>query len=330
LIGPSLLPHPSDENLEQRLVWPRDWIAAIAVNWNTLDLNLLVIFDAVMQEKNLTRAGRRIGMSQPAVSHALARLRHMLKDELFVRTPEGMRPTPRAERMFEPIHAALQELQVTLEEDEFDASRASRTFTIVSNNYASRAVVPALARRVAALAPSVVLDVRPTGMLHVLDQLDGGSVELALSTLTEGGDRFKCVGLLEDDYVAVLASDHPIAAEAALSIEHLASLPQIDITSSGDNTHFVDEALAERGFARIVSAKVPLHSLSSMLIGSRALAVVPRRVAADFVAKSQLIMRPLPFASPRISLSMIWHRRLDNHAAHRWLRATLRATVAGT
>src|SRR5580692_11652612 len=162
---------------------------------NAFDLNLLVIFDAVMQAKTLTRAGQRLGMSQPAVSHALARLRHMLKDDLFVRTPEGMRPTPRAERTAGPIRAALQELQVTLESDEFDASRASRNFTIAANNYGARAVIPALARRIARLAPSVVLDVRPLGMLHVLDQLDSGAVELALSALTDGGDRFKCVGL---------------------------------------------------------------------------------------------------------------------------------------
>src|ERR1700721_4613676 len=97
---------------------------------NAFDLNLLVIFDAIMQAKTLTRAGQRLGMSQPAVSHALARLRHMLKDDLFVRTPEGMLPTPRAERMAGPVRAALQELQVTLESDEFDASQASRGFPI--------------------------------------------------------------------------------------------------------------------------------------------------------------------------------------------------------
>jgi DNA-binding transcriptional LysR family regulator len=295
--------------------------------WNAFDLNLLVIFDAVVQEKTLTRAGQRLGMSQPAVSHALARLRHMLKDELFVRTPDGMRPTPRAERMIEPVRAALQELQVTLEADEFDAAQSSRSFTIAANNYAARAVVPALARTVASLAPSVVLDVRPTGMLHVLDQLDGGEVELALSTLTDGGDRFKCVGLLEDEYVAILSKDHPMAAEPELSIEVFANLPQIDITSSGEDAHFIDDALADRGLARLLTTKVPLHSLILMLIGSKAVAVVPRRVAADLVAICPLIMRPLPFPSPRVTLSMIWHRRLDNHPAHRWLRGTLRASV---
>jgi DNA-binding transcriptional LysR family regulator len=140
------------------------------MNWNTFDLNLLVVFDAVMQEKNLTRAGRRMGMSQPAVSHALARLRFMLKNELFVRTPEGMRPTPRAERIAEPVRAALQELQVTLEADEFVPAESSREFTIAANNYAARAVIPALVHHVAKLVPSVVLDVRPVGRLDVLDQ----------------------------------------------------------------------------------------------------------------------------------------------------------------
>ncbi len=299
------------------------------MSWNAFDLNLLVVFNAVAQERNFTRAGQRLRISQPAVSHALARLRYALKDELFVRTPEGMQPTPRAERMAGPVRAALRELQVTVEPDEFDASQTSRSYTIAANNYAARAVIPALARRMAKLAPSTVLEVRPIGALHVLDQLDSGGVELAVTTLTEGGDRFKCVGLLNDEYVTLLSADSPVAAEPELSIEAFAALPHITITSSGDDTHFIDDALADRGLARLVSAKVPLHSLILMLIGSEALAVVPRRVAADLVAICPLTMRPLPFPSPGISLSMIWHRRLDNHPAHRWLRGTLRAMTAG-
>jgi DNA-binding transcriptional LysR family regulator len=298
--------------------------------WNAFDLNLLVVFDAVEQEKNLTRAGLRLGMSQPAVSHALARLRHLLKDELFVRTPSGMNPTPRAERMVGPIRAALQELQVTLEADEFDAEQASNTFTVAVNNYAARAVVPALAHRISQLAPSVVLEVRPIGMLHVLDQLDGGGVQLALTTLTDGGDRFKCVGLLDDEYVVVLANNHAEARAPELSLERFAALPHIAITSSGDDTNFIDDALAEHGLSRFIPAKVPLHSLVPVLVNSGALAVMPRRAAADLVAMCPLVMRPLPFPSPRVGLSMIWHRRLDNHPAHRWLRGTLRSSVIGT
>jgi DNA-binding transcriptional LysR family regulator len=298
------------------------------MNWNSFDLNLLIVFDAAMQERNLTRAGRRLGMSQPAVSHALARLRHALKDDLFVRTPDGMRPTPRAERMLGPVRAALQELQVTLGADEFDPSASPREFSIAANNYAARAVIPPFVKRVAKDAPSVVLDVRPIGMLDVLDQIDNGSVELALNSLVEGGDRFKCVGLLEDEYAVILWKEQPGAAEYALSLEHFAALPHIGITSGGDDAHFIDDALAEHGLARLISAKVPLHALVSVLVGSQAIAVLPRRVAADLAAHSPLAVKALPFASPRITLSMIWHRRLDNHPAHRWLRSTLRATLS--
>jgi DNA-binding transcriptional LysR family regulator len=261
------------------------------------------------------------------VSHALARLRHALKDDLFVRSPDGMRPTPRAERMVGPVRAALQELQVTLEADEFDPSGSSREFAIAANNYAARAVIPTLVHRVAKVAPSVVLDVRPIGLLNVLDQLDNGVVELALSSLVEGGDRFKCVGLLDDEYAVVLSNDHPDVA-TELSLEQLSALPHISITSSGDDAQFIDDALAEQGFARLISAKVPLHTLVSTLVGSRAVAVLPRRVAMDLAAFAPLTIKPLPFATPRIALSMIWHRRLDNHPAHRWLRTMLRSTVA--
>jgi DNA-binding transcriptional LysR family regulator len=243
-------------------------------------------------------------------------------DDLFVRTPDGMSPTPRAERMAGPARAALHELQVTLEADEFDAPQASRDFIVAVNNCAARAVVPALVRRIAKLAPSVVLDVRPLGQRNVLDQL-------ALTTLIDGGDRFKCVGLLDDEYAVIVSNDHPMAANLELSIEDFAALPHIDVTSSGDDTHFVDDVLAEHGLTRVVVAKLPLHSLVSVLVGSRALAVVPRRVAADLVAVCPLAMLPLPIPSPRVSLSMIWHRRLDNHPAHRWLRGTLRDAVTG-
>jgi DNA-binding transcriptional LysR family regulator len=300
------------------------------MSWNAFDLNLLVVFDAVQQEKNLTRAGARLGMSQPAVSHALARLRHSLKDELFVRTPSGMRSTPRAERMEAPIRAALQELQVTLEADEFDASQASNTFTIAANNYAARAVIPALACRMAKLAPSAMLEVRPIGMLNVLDQLESGGVQLALTALIDGSDRFKCAGLLDDEYVVIFSSDHAAAADPDLSIERFAALPHIVITSSGDDTNFIDDALAERGLARFIPVKLPLHSLVPVLISSGALAVMPRRAAADLVAVCPLTIRPLPFPSPRVGLSMIWHRRLDNLPAHRWLRGTLRDAVTAT
>jgi DNA-binding transcriptional LysR family regulator len=300
---------------------------AIGMNWGSIDLNLLIVFDVVMQERNLTRAGRRLGLSQPAASHALARLRHMLHDDLFIRTPEGMQPTPRAEQMAQPVRDALRELRITLEPEAFDPSSSMREFSLAVNNYAARAIVPALARIVGNLAPHVSLDINPIGMREVLDQLDAGGMDVALTTLVDGGERFKCVRVMDDDFVALLDRSHAAADEAVLSAERLAEIPHLAITSTGDDTSFIDDALEQRGLTRTIATRVPFLSVVLMLVGSDRLAVVPRRVADDLARICPLVARELPFGSPRIVLSMIWHRRLDNHAAHRWLRDMIKAAA---
>jgi DNA-binding transcriptional LysR family regulator len=300
---------------------------AIGMNWGSIDLNLLIVFDVVMQERNLTRAGRRLGLSQPAASHALARLRQMLHDDLFIRTPEGMQPTPRAEQMAQPVRDALRELRIMLEPEAFDPPSATREFSLAVNNYAARAIVPALARIVGNLAPRISLDIIPIGMRDVLDQLDAGGMDVALTTLVDGGERFKCVRVMDDDFVALLDRSHAAADEAVLSAERLAEIPHIAITSTGDDTSFIDDALEQRGLTRTIATRVPFLSVVLMLVGSDRLAVVPRRVADDLARICPLVAKELPFASPRIVLSMIWHRRLDNHAAHRWLRDMVKAAA---
>jgi DNA-binding transcriptional LysR family regulator len=298
-----------------------------ANGWGAIDLNLLIVFDVLMQEHNLTRAGRRLGLSQPATSHALARLRNMLNDDLFIRTPDGMQPTQRAEQMAEPIRDALRVLRLTLEPENFDPATSARSFTLVVNNYAARALVPTLARKVGDIAPNVSLDIRPLGQIDVLDQLDAGGADVALSRLVDGGERFKCARITDDDYVALLDKQSSTAREPELTIERLAAIPHIVITSSGDDMSFVDEALEQRGLARKVATRVPFLSIVLMLVGSDRLAIVPRRVANDLALICPLVVRELPFPSPRIALSMIWHRRLDNHPAQRWLRGMIRASV---
>jgi DNA-binding transcriptional LysR family regulator len=226
--------------------------------------------------------------------------------------------------MLGPVRDALQQLHLTLEADEFDASNSSRAFTIATNDYAARVVIPALVHQVAKLAPSVVLDVRSIDHLDVLDQLDAGVVDVALSTLLEGGDRFRCAGLLDDEYVVVLSRDHPAVTAPELSLERFSALPHINISSADDDARFIDDALAARGLARRTFAHVPLYSLVPILTHLQALAVVPRRVAAGLATHYPLTIRALPFSSPRITVFMIWHRQLDNYPANRWLRNALR------
>src|SRR5258706_3958378 len=138
-------------------------LATPSVKLGAIDLNLLVVFDAVMQERNVTRAGHRLGLSQPAMSHALTRLRHMLKDQLFVRSPAGMMPTPRAEELATPIRIALDGLQQSLEPGQFEPSKATATFRSAVDNYAAIVLVAQIAAHVARVAPGVPLDFRPSG-----------------------------------------------------------------------------------------------------------------------------------------------------------------------
>ena len=292
----------------------------------SIDLNLLIVFDAIMQDRSLTRAGRRLGLSQPATSHALARLRAALDDELFVRTPQGMQPTLQAEQMAEPVREALRLMQSALEPDAFDPATSTRTFNLLVNNYAARAVVPPLAMRVADQAPNVGLDIKSTGSIDVLDQLDGG-VDVALTQLVDGGERFKCVRILEDDFVALLDKDHPVATAAIFTLEHLATIPHVLITSTGDDTTFVDDALEQHGLVRRIAVRVTLLSVVVMLIGSNRVSVLPRRVAEDLARVCSVVVRGLPFPSPTISLAMIWHRRFDTHRAQRWLRDSIRGCL---
>jgi DNA-binding transcriptional LysR family regulator len=180
------------------------------IETGSIDFNLFVVFDAVMQERSLTRAGRRLGLSQPATSHAVSRLRRMLQDDLFVRTPEGMQPTPRALQMAESVHDALHVLKAALEPEAFDPGLAERSFAVAVNTYAARAIVPALARQIAELAPRVSLDARPLDQSDAYGQLDNGDIDVLLTTLADGGERFKCVRLTDDDYVAVFDAQHTV------------------------------------------------------------------------------------------------------------------------
>src|SRR5881628_2973880 len=152
------------------------------MNWRAFDLNLLVVFDGLMQERSVTRAGRRLGMSQPALSHALNRLRYLLKDQLFIRTPKGMVPTPRAQQLALPLRHALAQMEQALEPETFVAAQANRRFSIAINNYAAIVVAAPLVAAVSAAAPVVQLDLRPSGTLDVFDLLDNGGLDIAIGT----------------------------------------------------------------------------------------------------------------------------------------------------
>jgi DNA-binding transcriptional LysR family regulator len=285
-----------------------------------LDLNLLVVFDAIMRDRSVTRAGQRLGLSQPAMSHALTRLRHMLKDELFVRSPSGMMPTPRAEELATPIRIALDGLQQSLEPEQFDPSKATTTFRIAVDNYAAIVLVAPIAAHVARIAAGVRLDFRPSGTLDVLEQLDRSELHLAMGPLGVQGERFSRRRLLQDQFAVVHRKGHPSAKAREFSTEKLATLPQLEISSAqfGPDSAETGPGRSKPGLKPAMRA--PFLAAAQILATSDLVSVLPLNVAKNMTRSHHLVFRRLSRSPKPIEAAMVWLRRVDNQPAHAWLR----------
>jgi DNA-binding transcriptional LysR family regulator len=297
------------------------------VNLKAFDLNLLLVFDAMMRQRSVTRAGADVGLSQPAMSHALKRLRQHLDDDLFVRTPLGMEPTARAETLAQPLYNALADVRLALEPIDFEPATARRCFTLAFNNYAAVLIAPPLTAVVMAAAPGIVLDMRPRGTLDLDDCLDRGDIDLALDAIDTRPDRFATAAVLEDKLVLVMRRDHPVCGED-LSAAEVASLRHLDISSALDDTGFLDGWFAERGLTRDVAMRAPFLAVPHILAQSDLVASMSHRIAKHLLRNYPLRFVSAPYASPCVRLSMQWHRRVDRHPAYRWLRETIRSVAA--
>jgi DNA-binding transcriptional LysR family regulator len=292
------------------------------VNLATFDLNLLLVLEAILRERSVTRAAETLNLSQPAMSHALNRLRWLLKDQLFVRTPAGMMPTPRAEQLALPVRRALDELQLALEPETFNPATAERRFTIAVNNYAAVVLAGPIVAECSALAPGIRLSLLPSGTLDLPDLLDRGELDLVVSAIDAPAERFAAQVLVEDRYVAVMRQGHP-RADRALDLATFADLPQLAISSSGEDLRFVDAALAADGRSRAVVLETPYLSAGPILARSDMVAVLGRQIAQQFRRSYPIEITELPFESAILRSVMLWHRRFDDQAAHRWLRQTV-------
>jgi DNA-binding transcriptional LysR family regulator len=298
-----------------------------AMHLGKLDLNLLLVFDAVLRERSVVRAADALAISQPAVSHALNRLRHALKDKLFIRTPTGMMPTPRAEELALPVRKALDDLRLAIEGDSFDPASADRRFTIAVNNYAAVVAVGPIVAAVRAEAPKVRLSLVPSGTLNLSDKFDRGELDLAITARTLEGERFASRFLIEDRFVAVLRGGHPVLRKK-LTIAVLAELKHLAISSSGEDLDFLDTVLHARKSVRSVASEVPYLSAGAVLVQSNLVAILGRKLAVEFRRAFPIELRELPFEAPKLQSVMTWHRRFDDLPAHRWLRDTIIAATA--
>lgn len=283
-----------------------------------LDLNLLVVFDAVNVERSVTKAAARLNMSQPAVSHALERLRAALQDDLFVRSPSGMVPTARAGQLAPVVRQAIQELGAVLDADPFDPANSDRAFTVAANNYAAIVLVSPILLAAARQAPTVKLVFRPSGTLDVGRLLERGDLDLALVNPVAEQEGLVSQTILNNPFVALMRRNHPAARRLTLPL--LSRYPHLEISSSGEDARFVERALAAEGLPRRVGVVAPFLAAPRILLATDMIAIVSHGIAAGFADLASLAVTPLPLPGPQVTLSAVWHARNTRSAAHSWLR----------
>lgn len=296
------------------------------MNLAGIDLNLLLVFDAMMAERSVTRAAGRIGLSQPAMSNALNRLRHHLKDELFVRGADGMMPTPRAQELAEPIRNSLSDLEEALEAASFDPLTSDRTFNVGCNDYVTCTLIPLLAAYLSEHAPELRLRLYPTTG-NTLELLDSRAIDFGISALVDIPDRFDSLTLIEDSYLVVMRKDHPLA-DRKLDLQRYAAADHLLVSPRGDAYGFVDTELTKQGLTRNVRMTVNnFSSAPPILAASTMILTIPRRIAEIHAPLHDLHVAPCPVPSTLdySSAVVVWHRKLGTHPAHIWFRDALAA-----
>ncbi len=310
------------------------------VNFSNMDLNLLRVFDALFEERSVTRAGSRLHVTQSAVSHALARLRDILDDELFIKSPDGMTPTAKARAVGPRLRAGLLQLQAALSVDAFDPATAEHHYAIAADAYACAVLLPGVVKRIRADAPGVEVRITP-GVADIAEALDTGRVDLAISAYGRVPGRLGLHGLLRDRLVWVLRADHPLAQEP-LTLERLASLPHLVRAVTDERTEAMDGMIVEHGLERRVAQDgdgalidalagigrqrqvrltVPSTHAALAVVGETDLAaLVPWRMAVAWAGHYRLKWMEPPYPGPETQLSMVWHLGLGSDPALKWLR----------
>ncbi len=306
------------------------WMLIItAMNIRRTDLNLLAVFEVLMQERNVTRAAKRLGLSQPAVSSALGRLRHVLGDALLVRSGHGMQPTPRAEQLVGSISQALDAIESAVQrQSHFVPRTASRSFTLMLSDIGEVTYLPRLVQRVQQDAPGVRLSVRRLVRAFAADDLAVGNVDLAVGWLDQVPDSLHEQLLFDECFVCIVRQDHPRIGKR-LSLAQFAAEWHLVVGryQHGAENFFrsldgdLERELEKKSIARKVAMRVP-HFLAvpNIIAATDLLCVVPRRLAEVYAAAGQVRLLPLPIRSESFRVSQFWHRRFDLDQGNRWLR----------
>jgi len=318
----------------------------MTVSFSTLDLNLLRVFDAVMEQRSVLRASQKVCLSQSAVSHSLARLREMLQDELFIRTATGMQPTGRAMATAGMIREALKGFEAAIELPRFEPATSTKKFTIAANDFTTMVLAPRLLHILRTEAPHVDIAIKPVTRIDLAEQVDLGRIDAAIGTFQAVPSRFKSGFLFEYDDVLVTHVSHRLGK---VTPKKLSGLPIIVVSFGGEQEGAVDGYISERGLARrsemydrvsfehamSAAKQVPRIAVSlphflalpAFLAGSGLSAIVPRPLADSFARIHPISIHELPYPTTRLEVRSLWHERHEGDASHDWLHGVMRRST---
>ncbi len=288
-----------------------------------LDLNLVEPLFALLEERHVTRAARRCGMSQSAMSRALDRLRSALKDELLVRSGGAYERTPRGDQLLVDLQDLLPRLDAAMRGSRFDSATSSEYFHIATTDYAASILIPRLLERVATVAPHVRIDVGPWND-KVFNDIEAGRIHLAVIGV-QPPEPFESEPLFSDEFVCVVAEDHPLRAARLTLNRYVQYGHAVVAVGKNGGQPWIEGALAANGFKRLVAYRSP-YQLSAILVASRStmICTTARRLATQLATMANVRLLAAPRELPKIAYRMTWHRRLRDDAAQNWLRKQIR------
>jgi DNA-binding transcriptional LysR family regulator len=290
-----------------------------------VDLNLLPPLVALLEERHVTHAAERLRLSQPATSRALQRLRRHFGDELLVRGPDGYSLTPRAERIRARLATVVTELNQLFATETFDPATAAQSFRLAVSDYTVSAFGPALVHSILTQSPNSTVTCEALDA-RAFDKLDAGTLDLVIYGRAAPG-RYSSQHLFTDQFVCVVAAEHPLAQRASVSLSQYLRWPHLSIEISRLR---VDQALEAHDTARRVAVVMPyLVAGPSILPGTELVLTVPARLASQFADSSRTRVLDAPHELGDLHFYAVWHPRLDDDPSHRWLRHTV-GTIAAT
>lgn len=297
-----------------------------------LNLNSLVALNALLSECNVTRAARRVGITQPAMSQTLARLRELFADPLLVRRGRAMVLTPRAEAMLVPLSDALLSVERAVQLGMgFDAATSTRIFSVALPDLSATLMLPSLLRLVGKKAPGVRVQVEPLSISRLSDKLASGEIDLVLAVHLGSTEGLRKETLLTDDYICLVRRGHALARRRRARLEDYAAHGHLAYTPVGFVPRPMSEAVPGLASTSGIRASVPyLLALPEIVRSTDLVATVPRRLLSAPIDLRGIVTLESPRELPPVVDSLWWHPRFDSDPAHHWLREQVHEALAST